>query len=560
MIRLPRTLQKIYTFEKDNVWYVANLQTGDVLQIDSVTADILALCDTYDNTGVIEKLGPKYSEGQILESLKALGDDVETLLFEPEQNSVLTTKEKLRIFIPHGFMRYKEILSPTTNVGIYNLLAALARYAEVFVEIDNDDLAKEQRDQLTALGIQFVSDLFESTASLTHALNRFIVDDCHGILALSPHPYEELNYFRHNTVPIVSRIYSDRNLRESTINKLLSHQALCRTFDGVCPDTPWIADELSLIKDRRTNSLRSNLSRIEGGHTISNGVDTSVYSPQNRQEAREAVASIVEENSILDSPFVGILNGFEPQNSLGMITGLANLHKDVVFIVFDSILGQEHYQRPRNVFYIDIKQPEDTVALPWVYSACEFIVFPTVIGTSFSMVLEALACGVPGLALISTALTKELTAATLSVPLTRDETTGKFVIPTAIISEQINKLLGNPELRETLSTKARQVAENYSWDKTAQRFVALFTELNTKKAEDAIPKYPDVAFAPYYDKGQNTVRTGATQPDGFFKQRVEEGLAQTLLSNHTPEEVRMVLQYLLQDAGKADRILSTLLP
>ena len=56
------------------------------------------------------------------------------------------------------------------------------------------------------------------------------------------------------------------------------------------------------------------------------------------------------------------------------------------------------------------------------------------------------------------------------------------------------------------------------------------------------------------------MRTGATQLDGFFKHRVEEGLAQTLLSDHTPEEVRMVLQYLLQDAEKADRVLSTLLP
>ena len=68
MIRFPRTLQQIHTFEKDGIWYVANLQTGDVLQIDSVTADILALCSTYDNAGILEKLKDKYSEGQILTS------------------------------------------------------------------------------------------------------------------------------------------------------------------------------------------------------------------------------------------------------------------------------------------------------------------------------------------------------------------------------------------------------------------------------------------------------------------------------------------------------------
>lgn len=560
MIRFPRTLQQIHIFEKDDVWYVAHLRTGDVLEIDAITADILALCSTDNNASILEKLGDRYSGGQILESLKALSGDIETLLFEPAPDPVLTTEEKLRIFIPHGFMKYKEILSPTTNVGIYNLLVALAKYAEVFVEIDNDDIAKKQRDQLAALGIQFISDLFESTGTLTYASNRFIIDDCSGILALSPHPYEELNYFRHNTIPVISRIYSDRDLREATINKLLSHHALRRSFDSVCADTPWIAEEVIWLKSVQTNSLRNDSSRLEELDIIPNGVDTEVYSPQNRQEAREAVASIVGEKSILDAPLVGVINGFQPQNSVGMIVELARLHKNVVFIVLDSILGHDRFQQHRNVFYINLEQPEDTVALPWIYSACEFIIFPTVIGTPFSMVLEALACGVPELALTSTALPEELAACSISVPLTRDETTGKFIILTATISEQMDILLSTPELRKTLSTKARKVAENYSWDKTAQRFVALFAELNKKKAENAIPKYPDVAFAPYYDKAENVVRTGATQLDSLFKNRVEEGLAQTLLSDHTPEEVRTVLRYLLQDTEKADKVLATLLP
>ena len=322
MIRLPKTPQQIHTFEESGIWYVANLQTGEVLQIDVLTAEILTLCSANDNPDILEKLGDRYSEGQILASLRAL-TDVEGLLFEPEVKSVLshaTVKDRLRIFIPHGFMRYKETLSPNTNVGIYNLLIALAKYAEVVVEIDNSATATEQREHLMTLGIQFVSDLFESADRSTYASNRFIPNDCDGILALSPHPYEALNYFRHNTIPVVSRIYSDRNLREATINKVLSHQALRRNFDQICPDTPWIAEELDLLESFRP----------EGLHTIPNGVDTQVYSPQNYQQAREAVASIVGEKSILEAPLVGILNGFQPQNGLGMITELAHLHKDII--------------------------------------------------------------------------------------------------------------------------------------------------------------------------------------------------------------------------------------
>lgn len=560
MIQLPRTLQPIHTFEKDRIWYVANLHTGEILQIDSLTADILGLCSTCDNAGVLERLGDRYSAAQILEGLKALSGDIETLLFEPQTARVLSTSaadRRLRIFIPHGFMKYKEILSPTTNVGIYNLLIALAKYAAVFVEIDNDSTAREQREQLTALGIQFVSILFESTDQPTYAANRFIVEDCDGILALSPHPYEELNYYRHNTIPVVSRIYSDRNLREAPRNKALSHMALRRDFDGLCLDTPWILDELASLA-----SFRS-----EGLHTIPNGVDTEVYSPQNRQHARDAVASIVGDASILDAPFVGILNGFQPHNSIGMIEALAHRHQDVVFIVLDPILARSRAQQSHNVFYISLQQPEDTVALPWIYSACEFIIFPTVLGMPFSMVLEALACGIPGIALNTTKLPDALGECLLSVPLSRDYTTGKFRIPTSAISEQIDALLGTPARRETLAVKALQTAANFSWDRTAQRFVALFTALNEKSTNSlphhAINKGPhpsDVVFSPYYDRAQNVVRTGAMQRDSFLKQRVEEGVAQTLLAAHTSEEVREVLRYLLRDEEKADRVLATLIP
>ena len=382
-----------------------------------------------------------------------------------------------------------------------------------------------------------------------HAPNRSIIEDCDGILTLSPHPHEELNYFRHNTIPVISRVFSDRNLRAATINKVLSHQSLHRDFDAVCPDTPWIAEELEAVTGVHFNGLK----------TIPSGVDTEVYSPQNRQQAREVVASIVDEESILQMPCVGFINGFQPQNSLRMIEELAVLHKDLAFIILDPILSRHHSQKPRNVFYINLQSPEDTLALSWIYSACEFVIFPSVIGTPFSMVLEALACGVSALALAPTRLPENLQDCIKSVPITRETTTGKFVIPTAAVSEEINALLRAPKQRATLSKKARETASNYSWDQTAREIMQLFTALNEKKMQKAVPTYPDVAFSSYYNKAENVVKSGALQFDGFFQHRVEEGLAQTLLAEHTPEEVGVVLRYLLKDAEEADKVLSTLI-
>lgn len=509
MIKLPRKLQPIHTFEKDGVWYVVHLEIGEVLTIDSLTADILLLCDRNNNAGILEELGERYSEGEILEGLKALSD-IEDLLFKADNAPILSTtpKDRLRIFVPHYFMKYKAVLSPTTNVGIYNLLAALAKEAEVFVEIDDDSSTVEHREQLMALGIQFISDLFQPTEGPNYAANRFILEECDGILALSPHPYDELNYHQHNTIPVVARICSDRNWREAAINKVLCHHTFSRSFDSICPDTPWIVDELRVFG-------ASHFERVE---TIPNGVDTQMYSPQDRQKAREMVAEMLGETKILDSRLIGIIN----------------------------------------VFYITLQEPQDTIALPWLYNACEFIIFPAVVGTPFSMVIEAFACGVPALALASTELPEELAEGLVSVLVKRDDTTGKFIIPTAAVLERVDDLLGPSGMRETLSTKAKQIANNYSWDRIAQRFVTLFAELNRRRNGTWSPKYPEIAFTRYYDKGQNVVKTGAMQLGSFLKQRVEEGLAQTLLVNHTPEEVRTVLLHVLQDSNKVDRLLSTL--
>lgn len=550
MIQLPKSLQQIHIFEEVGVWYVANLQRGEVIKIDPLTADILTLCSTNDNTTLLKRLSDKYTEGEILESLKNLSGDVREFLFIPEEVPSKITESKLRIFVPHGFMKYREVLGPTLNVGIYNLLVTLTKYADVFVEADNNPAAMEQREHLMALGIQFVSDLFESNKKTPmHAANRFIVEDCDGILALSPHPHEELNYLRHNTIPVISRAFSDRNLREATINKVLSHHTLQRSFDAVCPDTPWMVAELEMLTESHFNGLT----------TIPSGVDTEIYSPQDSQQAREVVASIVGEETILEMPFVGFINGFQPQNSLAMIEELAASHPNVAFIILDPIRLHQHSQKAQNIFYIDLQSPEDTLALSWIYSACELVIFPSVIGTPFSMVLEAFASGVPALALSSSNLPEDIESCVKSVPIIRDATTGKFTIPIATVSEQIENLLEDSDARATLSTKAREVAHNYSWDRTAKHIIELFNTLNAKKRENAIPNYPDVAFSSYYDKAENVIKSGALQLDGFFRHSLEEGLGQTLLAEHTPEEIRTVLQYVFKDPKKADGVLSTLI-
>jgi D-inositol-3-phosphate glycosyltransferase len=120
------------------------------------------------------------------------------------------------------------------------------------------------------------------------------------------------------------------------------------------------------------------------------------------------------------------------------------------------------------------KRDQDT--LPYYYSAAEVVVVPSYY-ESFGMVaLEAMACGTPVVASQVGGLAY----------LVQDGVTG-FTVPVddpQALADRLMSLLRNPALRNQMGQQAVQYAQDYAWEKIAQRLVSVYDDLCREAVSD----------------------------------------------------------------------------
>ena len=213
--------------------------------------------------------------------------------------------------------------------------------------------------------------------------------------------------------------------------------------------------------------------------------------------------------------------------------------------------------------------------LPVIYNAFDIYCFMSMSGEeTFGLtVLEAMACGVPPIVpnfdgvpsvvgdagLIADAENFDQDIATLvSYPSPMD------------FSRKINLLLGNDEMYQELSQKARERAVLFTWDKTARRIIRLFEELHQKRKLSNPNRLLNV-FAqtqPLEEEGQQALQYKSVvlsmnahyercfMRDAVYPLRVEEGLVLSVLKEHTTREAEALLSALVPDETEARTILT----
>ena len=222
---------------------------------------------------------------------------------------------------------------------------------------------------------------------------------------------------------------------------------------------------------------------------------------------------------------------------------------------------------PDNLVYVGFHPRE---RLPLIYNAFDVYCFMSMSGEeTFGLtVLEAMACGVPPIVpnfdgvpsvvgdagLVADAENFNHDIATLvSYPCPVD------------FSEKINTLLNNAEMWKTLSEKARQRALLFTWDKTARRIVQLFEGLHQKKKLVNPNRLLNVftSTQPSEDDEQQRLKYKSLvlsmnahyeqclMQDAVYPLSVEDGVALSILKNHTTREAEAMLAALIPDETKA---------
>ncbi|MGA3169853.1 MAG: glycosyltransferase [Chthoniobacteraceae bacterium] len=233
--------------------------------------------------------------------------------------------------------------------------------------------------------------------------------------------------------------------------------------DRIYSSTP--ADRLSLVTPSewmRSRIARSALMKRFDATVIPNGIDTDVYKPRDRAFARQALDLPPDARVLLFVSQHGLWakgKGFDLlMEMIGAMRGTKGLHLLTLGPDFRSGVGIPH-KHLGHVFNDNL--------LSLIYNAADVLVIPSLEDNLPTVVLEAMACGIPVAGF-----------ATGGIPeVVRKGETGE-IVPKGDVGElrlAVEALLRDDELRARLSRQCREKAlREYSLPVVAARYLKLY--------------------------------------------------------------------------------------
>ncbi|MDE0017260.1 MAG: glycosyltransferase family 4 protein [Candidatus Poribacteria bacterium] len=561
MIGFPKILHQLHLFEENGVPYVADLDKARVVQLSAVMMDILKLAETQTDDAIVETLSTSYKEEDISGAFERFAEfEREGLLFnrgEDLERSLATESKwrKLLVAIPginvDSFFDI-ETLSAGTNMALSHMIQHLTKYADLHFTGSRN---RKITDGVYEVDIG-IGDLVR--------LRSKIAEIYYGILTLhQEHDRWLLPLYRHPEFPpILVQNHAPRGHGGHAINSMLRHYAAMRDYDGFTAPSDYVRDFYSqYVWDPSFFN------------TLPNGVDSTLFKPMEKMVAKREIAAEVGDDRIEMVPTVGYLSRVQSEKGASVYLKLAELNPHLIFLIAGPNMGRYASRKlPDNLVYIGFHPRE---RLPLIYNAFDVYCFMSMSGEeTFGLtVLEAMACGVPPVVpnfdgvpsvvgdagLVANAENFDQDIATLvSYPCPVD------------FSKKINTLLNSADMWQAFSEKARERAVLFTWDKTARRIIGLFEELHQKRKLTNPNRLLNV-FAPTPPIEGEVRRGEVTSPlqyrslvlsmnthyerclmlDAVYPLRVEDGVALSILKNHTTREAEAILAALIPDETQA---------
>ncbi|RKU38134.1 hypothetical protein C6496_07480 [Candidatus Poribacteria bacterium] len=560
MLNFPKTLHPLHLFQEEGRLYAADTEKARVVELSPAMADILKLAETQTNAEISQLLKTSYAEDDILEAFERFEAlEKEGLLFNRGENltkilALESERRKLLVAIPYisidSFFDIEKLYAGT-NMALSYMFQHLTKYVDLhFAGNQNRKLA---------------DNVYEVDISIDDfgRLSRRINETYFGILTLHrDHETWLLPLYQHKELPpMLVQCHAPRGHGGNAINSMLRHYAAMRDFDAFTAPSDYVREFYSdYIWD--TSFFK----------TLPNGVDSALFCPMDKQEAKKELAEYVGDNRIMTTPTVGYLSRVQSEKGASVYLKLAELNPHLLFLIAGPSLGRYGSRElPNNLVYAGFHPREK---LPMVYNAFDVYCFLSMSGEeTFGLtVLEAMACGVPPIVPNFDGVPSVVGDVGLIADAENfDQDIGTLVsYPCPIdFSEKINLLLNDGEMRENLSQKARERALSFTWDKTAHRIVQFFEELREKRqlvspngllsvfsaqtetsnSEQQHLRYKSMLL------GMNKRYERSLMGDPLYSQRVEEGLLITFLKNHTVREAEALLAALIEDKSEAEALL-----
>ncbi len=265
------------------------------------------------------------------------------------------------------------------------------------------------------------------------------------------------------------------------------HAAGCTRYERSCGECPYLktpsrndlSHQLFLTKQAVyarggitfvacSNWLRELAAKspLTAGHqvvSIPNPIDTAVYSPMDKREARQRLNLPADKKIVL----FAAVNASDPRKGMDYLAEasriMAQQHDDILFLIAGNDgeeLGKRLSLPTRSLGYV---APQD---MPGVYNAADLFVTPSLQENLPNTIMEAMACGTPCVGFHTGGIPEMISHGTNGyVAVYRDA---------ADLAKGILRILFGNDAGLLSAEARRKVVEEYSQEKIAQRYRQLY--------------------------------------------------------------------------------------
>ena len=265
------------------------------------------------------------------------------------------------------------------------------------------------------------------------------------------------------------------------------HAAGCTRYERSCGECPYLKtpsrNDLShqLFLTKQTVYARGEItfvacshwlkelaakSPLTAGHqvvSIPNPIDTAVYSPMDKREARQRLNLPADKKIVL----FAAVNASDPRKGMDYLAEasriMAQQHDDILFLIAGNDgeeLGKRLSLPARSLGYV---APQD---MPGVYNAADLFVTPSLQENLPNTIMEAMACGTPCVGFHTGGIPEMISHGTNGyVAVYRDA---------ADLAKGILRILFGNDAGLLSAEARRKVVEEYSQEKIAQRYRQLY--------------------------------------------------------------------------------------
>ncbi len=527
-------LKQHHKFEQDGRKYIADLETHEVIQVNDVEWDVLDRYATQTQYQIVEELKEKYKVASIFEAierLEQLGQQGSLLSSINGTMRQTVNNPKPRLLVPFHFTKEKTSLDYVTNLNRYQLLTHLTQFADLetltFSEAGKTDLKPEEFQDFGDISVRNI----EVDESSAFGPPWYAMDGYDGILLLSQFLTDDLLYYRVPGVPIVHCIDDVQKSQDSTLETLLNICAFQNAKDTLVVKASWVKEWL---KER---GIAGECIRV-----IPNGTNSG--EPIGKGLAKQHTAALFEKPIFAQQPIVGLISGFEPNYGAKLISAFAHANPHLAIFVYDPFFAEHWTSPPENVVIFSVDDEEIRSILPIFFQALDLVCFPAIPGTPLSLVLEAMSYGTPCVAMTKYGLPSEVVGAGAAVKL-EWRGLGNFRVSMSELSDAVNQWLKPSPIRDECENAAKNLAQKFTWEKTAQEIVHLFEEgpqqkTSVSRTEKAL--FPSI-FCRQYDPGTGTTESNVYRLGTNRYEHLETALVEILSEHHTSTEVAFVFKH-----------------